>query len=424
MVYNRRIVDDELDALFPHLAAITLEGPKAIGKTATASERAGTILHVDDRAIGDLLRVSFDQLDAMRKPILFDEWQTVPELWNYIKRRVDSDPRGGQYLLTGSATAVGDVDLHSGAGRIDVRRMRPLAFSERGIEHPTVRVADLLAGTAMPTGATHVDTVVYVEEILASGFPALRALAPGARKSRLDSYIARTVSRDYPEQDGRTLRRPESLRRWMAAYAAATATTSTMAQIARASRPGDTALPSRPTINRYRDVLTSLWILDPVPAWLPTHNAFKTLAQAEKHFLADPALAARLLNLNQSRLLDLRSPAELRPHDGTAIGALFEALVALSLRTYAQANNAEVFHYRSPKGEREIDFILVDDNGSHVAIEVKLSRTAEASHVKHLLWLKEQLGDDLADMVVVNTGPFAYRRNDGVAVVPLALLGH
>jgi len=424
VAYVRRIIDDELDELFPHLAAIAIEGPKAIGKTATASQRAGTTLRVDDPAVRDLLRVSLSQLDQLPMPILLDEWQNAPELWNHVKRRVDADATGGRYLLTGSAAAAGGIDLHSGAGRIDIRRMRPLAFSERGIQAPTVRLGDLLAGTAEPDGVTDVDTVTYVEEILASGFPAIRELAPRARRSQLDSYLTRAISTDYPEQEGTALRRPEALRHWMAAYAAATATTSSMNQIARASQPGEPALPSRPTIARYRDILAELWILDPVPAWLPNHNAFKRLAQAEKHFLADPALAARLLKLNQARLLDLSSPAELRPHDGTAIGALFEGLVALSLRTYAQANDAEVFHYRSPNGDREIDFIVVDDNGAHVAIEVKLARTVEPRHVKHLLWLKQQLGDDLADMVVLNTGPYAYRRDDGVAVVPLALLGH
>lgn len=424
MTYNRRIIDDELDALFPHLAAITIEGPKAIGKTATASERANTILNVDDPAVGQLLHATLNQIASMKRPILFDEWQNVPELWNDIKRRVDADPTGGQYLLTGSATATGSINLHSGAGRIDVRRMRPLAFSERGIQEPTVRVADLIAGTAAPAGSTEADATTYMEEILASGFPAIRTLDPRARKSQLDSYISRIISRDFPEQEGTTLRRPGLLRGWMAAYAAATGTTASMTQIARASYPGVAEIPSRPTINRYRNALSNLWILDPVPAWLPTHNAFKTLAQAEKHFLADPALAARLLNLNQRRLLDVENPAELRPHDGPAIGALFEGLVALSLRTYAQANDADVYHYRSPKGDREVDFIVIDGNGAHLAIEVKLARTVESRHVKHLLWLKRQLGDDLADMIVINTGPYAYRREDGVAVIPLALLGH
>jgi predicted AAA+ superfamily ATPase len=196
-----------------------------------------------------------------------------------------------------------------------------------------------------------------------------------------------------------------------------------MAQIARSSQPGNTDIPAAKTIARYREVLSDLWILDPVEAWSPTNNAFKRLAQAEKHFLADPALAVRLLRLDQRRLLDFQDPAELRPRDGSALGPLFEALVALSLKTYAQANDANLFHFRTPNGNHEIDFVVVGQDGGLVAVEVKLASAIDDDDARHLRWLKAELGDELTDMVVIHTGPFAYRRSDGVAVVPLALLG-
>ena len=206
-------------------------------------------------------------------------------------------------------------------------------------------------------------------------------------------------------------------------YAAATATTATMAQIARASQPGNADIPAAKTITRYREVLSDLWILDPVEAWSPTNNAFKRLAQAEKHFLADPALAVRLLRLDRQRLLDVQNPAELQPRHGVALGPLFEALVALSLKTYAQAADAQLFHFRTPNGNHEVDFVVAGHDGSLVAVEVKLANAIDDDDTRHLRWIKTELGAELTDMIVINTGPFAFRRPDGVAVIPLALLG-
>ncbi len=173
----------------------------------------------------------------------------------------------------------------------------------------------------------------------------------------------------------------------------------------------------------WRDILTRLWLLDPIPAWPPTNNRFKELATADKHQLADPALAARLLNVTADKLIVGESAGPRMPRDGTLLGALFESLVALNLRVYAQATEAEVRHMRTHRGEHEVDFIVTGPDGGVVAVEVKLSATADEGDLSHLHWLAAHLGDDLRDAVLVNTGTYAYRRPDGLAVVPAALLG-
>ena len=173
----------------------------------------------------------------------------------------------------------------------------------------------------------------------------------------------------------------------------------------------------------YRDVLERLWILDPVPAWLPIRNRFARLSAPPKHQLVDPALAARLLGVGADALLDA-APAEppiLR--DGPLLGALFESLVTLNLRVAAQAAEASVKHLRSTRGEHEVDLIVEKADGRVVAIEVKLTRTIDDGDVRQLAWLRDRLGDDLLDAVVITTGQDAYRRADGIAVVPAALLG-
>ncbi len=181
--------------------------------------------------------------------------------------------------------------------------------------------------------------------------------------------------------------------------------------------------PSKTTTQPYREILERLWIADPIPAWLPSRNRLSRLAQPPKHHLADPALAARILGLDADALLSGVESGLSIPRDGTLLGHLFESLVTLCLRVYAQPADARVRHLRLHGGRQEVDLIVERADQRVVAIEVKLSGTAEQHDVKHLLWLPERIGDDLIDAVVIHTGPQAYRRKDGIAVVPAALLG-
>lgn len=301
--------------------------------------------------------------------------------------------------------------------------MRPLALSERGLVPPTVSLAALLRGDRSElVGACEVGLSDYVEEIVASGFPGLRALAGRALRAQLDGYLLRIVDRDFEELEY-NLRDPAALRRWMTAYAAASSTAASFETIRNAATAGHGEKPARTTTLPYRDVLERLWILDPVEAWLPSRNRISRLSSPPKHQLADPALAARLLGIDADALLEGQDAGPPIARDGTLLGALFESLVTLSIRTYAQAAEAAVKHLRTVRGEHEVDLIVERADGRVVAIEVKLSRDVKDGDVRHLRWLKERVGDDLLDAVIVTTGSEAYRRKDGIAVVPAALLG-
>jgi predicted AAA+ superfamily ATPase len=419
--YQRRIVDDELDALLDGLSAVSIEGPKGVGKTATALERAGSVHRLDDDGQLQVIQADPSRLTRGSEPILIDEWQRMPSSWDLVRRAVDEDPSPARFLLTGSAQPTGP-ETHTGAGRIVPVRMRPLSLAERGIV-PSVSLADLLTGTRPAiSGSTSVSLDDYVTEILTGGFPAMRGLPPRALRAQLDGYLSRVIDREFPEQ-GITVRRPDTLRSWMRAYAAATATTATFEVIRDAATPGVGSKPAVSTTLPWRDILTRLWLLDPVRAWLPTNNKLKELAAADKHHLADPALAARLLNVTARKLVSGGEISPSIPRDGTFLGALFESLVALNLRIYAQAAEAEVRHLRTQRGEHEVDFIITGDDGGVVAIEVKLSAVVKDEDLKHLKWLRKRIGDQLLDSVLVNTGNQAYRRPDGIAVIPTALLG-
>jgi predicted AAA+ superfamily ATPase len=344
----------------------------------------------------------------------------VPGIWDVVRREVDNNAPAGSYLLAGSATPASNTKIHSGAGRIVSLRMRPLALYERQTHKPTVSLAQLLSEPgAEVSGTSSTNLADYAIEIVSSGLPGL--LSERACRSQLDGYLTRLFGQELRDQ-GIVVRHPESLRAWLTAYAAATATTTGFSSLQRAAKAGGQEPPSKETTIRYRDLLTQLWLLDPLPAWEPSLNHLRSAGQAPKHFLADPALAARLLGANLEGLLQGEGE-RISIKDGTLLGALFEALAVLTVRVAAQAVEARTLHYRSAKGDHEIDIIVERSDRKILAIEVKLAATISDGDVRHLNWLKSQLGNQLLDTVIINTGPYAYRRKDDVAVIPLSLLG-
>jgi len=295
-----------------------------------------------------------------------------------------------------------------------------MSLAERGIEQPTVSLAQLVAGNVACQGHTSIRLRDYVREIIGSGLPGIRFQDSDLIALLLDSYLDDIVTREFSEQ-GHTVRKPAVLKSWMAAYAAATGTSTSYRRILEASTPGESGKPSKGATLAYRDTLRSLWMLDPLDAWLPTSNRLKRLAQAPKHYLADPALACRLLHVGVDRLMTgADQHSDLR--EGTLLGALFEHLAVLSVRVYAQRIGATVCHMRTQGGDHEVDMIIEAEGDGIFGIEVKLSQGIDDFDCRHLLWLREMIGDDFIGGAVLNTGGYAYKRQDGLAVVPLALL--
>ncbi len=421
-MYRRRVVDEVLDSILPGLAAIAVEGAKGVGKTATASRRAKTVLSLSDPRNRASVAANYDLVTQVDSPVFIDEWQLEPQVWDRVRQAVDDDSVSGvRFLLAGSAGLAPGVRTHSGAGRIVSLVLRPMTLSERGTEEPTVSLRDLQRGDARIAGSTKMSVPDYADEILRSGFPGIRDLSPADRNRQLDGYLDRILDHDMPE-NGIIIRRPAALRAWLRAYAAATASTADYTKILNAATAGEPEKPAKATVDNYREQLRRLFILDPVEAWIPAFSPLKRLTYSPKHHLVDPALAARLVGVGAQGLL-VGEGRTVSSTAGTWLGALFESLAVQSVRVYADAANARVGHLRTKNGEHEIDIIVEFDDLSCVACEVKLADTVTDGDVGHLNWLKENIGDRLVDRIVLHTGPFAYRRTDGVGVVPLALLG-
>lgn len=421
--YKRRIVDHELDAFMADVPAIAIEGARAIGKTATAMQRATTVFPLDRPAVRAVLEADPERIATAERPVLVDEWQLMRETWDVVRRAVDERPVGGQFLLTGSASP-DNPPTHTGAGRIVTLRMRPMTLAERGVGQPTVSLSRLLGGSRPRLeGETGVRLGDYAREIVASGFPGLRGLSDRSLRAQLNGYIDRIIDHDFRDLAGVAVRNTAALRRWLEAYACAESSTTSYEKIRDAATAGHAEKPTKVTVHHWLDTLARLWVADPLPAWSPGRNDLCRLMVSPRHHLVDPALSARLRGATVESMLSGETAGPLGPRDGTLLGALFESLVTLNLRVYAQAAEARVGHFRTQNGDREVDLIVERADRRVVAIEVKLAETIDDDDVKHLLWLRDRLGDDLLDAIVVSTGRFAYRRADGVGVVPAALLG-
>lgn len=420
--YRRRVVDDELDALLTGSSAIVIQGPRGVGKTTSALQRARTVYALDDPTQRDLVTADPSRLVRGEPPVLIDEWQLIPSSWDLVRRAVDADRIPGRFIITGSA-APRTRPVHSGAGRLVPIRMRPMTLVERGVGRPAVSLAGLLRHGAQGIDAeTDVGLDRYAHEILASGFPAIRELSERSRRAELDAYLELILQRDLVSV-GPEIRSVSAMRRWLAAFAAAVSTTTSFEKVRVAAMGADREPPARSTTRRYVDALQSTWLLESIPGWQPTGSELSRMTLAPKHQLADPALAGRLRRLTMDRLLAGDGAGVFAGRHATALGALFESLVTLDVLVYAQACEADVSHLRDRGGSHEVDLVVEGLDGRVVAVEVKLSATVSDGDVRHLRWLGERLGDRLAAAVVVTTGRHAYVRRDGVAVVPAALLG-
>lgn len=422
MTYLVRAIDEQLDALLPYASAIAIDGPKGVGKSATAARRADHAWYLDDLDQRALIEADPRLTGAPEGTLLLDEWQRFPAVWDAVRRSVDAGAPPGRFLLTGSATPRAGIDTHSGAGRILSLRMRPMALFERGVTQPTVSLRELLRGegagengVSLPvTGTTTWTLPDYLDAIVRGGFPGMADVPAAPHRTMMDSYVRRVIDRDVPEQ-GMAVRKPDTLLRWLRAYAASSSTTAAYSTILDSTTAGDGSQPAKSTTLAYRDMLTQLWILDPVPGWTHSRNPLSRLQTSPKHQVADPALAARLLNLSAGALATGRGAA--------MAGPLFESLATLSVRVAAEAAGATVGHLRTKNGDHEVDLVVEGADGQVVGVEVKLAAAVSDADVRHLLWLRKELPDDVVDLVLLTTGATAYRRQDGVAVVPLALLG-
>ena len=422
-MYEKRLIDSILKEYVDELPAILLEGAKAVGKTETCKQLASTEYRMDNAAQRELLQNNPDIILQNSKPVLIDEWQLAPSLWSYVRHAVDDGLPNGSVLFTGSSIRV-NSRVHSGAGRIIRLKLRPYSIEERNLSDSYIRIEDLFNFDSKATvnGETDKTLVDYLDEIYRSGFPGIRNKSERTRKVLLKSYVTNIAEHEF-EENGFKILNPHSLLAWMRIYAASIGTETKQSTLINAATASD-AIPSAPTVSKYRETLEILDITDEVQPFLPMGKIYGNLAKGTKHFMLDPAIALSLLGVEKDELIDYQVPKYVSKFHQTLTGQLIESFVYQSLVVYADVNDAQLSYYRNSRGTREIDFILQKGHRL-ILFEVKTNPDVKDSYVRHLNWFEDEIGDEFkVTKVLLNTGRYAYtRREDHVHVIPLALLG-
>lgn len=413
--YRSRVADGELSARLSAAGAVLIEGPKACGKTATATRVAASVVRLDvDPGSRALVGAAPEVLFAQRTPILLDEWQIEPVLWDLVRRQVDDrSPARGQFILTGSATPNDEIRRHSGAGRISSLRMRPMSLYESGHSTGGVSLAHLFAGGAPAALDPGVSVPQLVERIVVGGWPNLIGAEVGDARQWLRDYVRNVVEVDVQSLGAR--RDPVNVRKLLTALGRNIGTDTTVralaADVGGAEGPAD-----RGTIDAYLKTLTRLMIVEDVPAWGPHMRSATPLRKSATRYLVDPSLGVAALGVGPQQLLA----------DLNAAGFHFEALVVRDLRVYAQPLHGGLSHWRDNNGH-EVDIILTLDDGRWAAVEVKMNPDHVDSAAHSLLRLLDKVDTGTigppAFTAVITTRSPAYRRPDGVLVIPIAALG-
>ncbi len=415
--YLPRIIENEIKAKLNASGAILIRGPKACGKTATASQLAESTLQVDqDEQVPYIMNADPKLLLKGDTPRLIDEWQVQPKLWNYIRHEIDLRRSKSQFILTGSATPDDDVKLHSGAGRFTIAQMRTMSWQEIGFSTGQISMSKLLSDNKLEISehsAISIETII--ERIIRGGWP-------GLLYSSVDE--ARLINRAYIDLIAETdmsrissiKRDPVKVRNILRSIARNTATIVDKSTIIKDIKEKENNDISRPTLNDYLDAMERLMIIENQPAWNTHIRSSESLRKSPKRHFTDVSLSVAALGGDKEALMK----------DLKFTGFLFESLVTHNLRVYAQANDSNVYYYRDSSG-LEVDAIVQKANGKWAAFEIKLgvgSIEEAASNLKKMINTLDHNKVAAPESMNIITGTgISYTRNDGINVISIGSLG-
>jgi predicted AAA+ superfamily ATPase len=416
--YRARVVDAVLDARLKAVGCVVLEGPKAVGKTATAARRAASEVRLDvDVNAREIARADPSLVLEGAAPRLIDEWQIVPDVWNHVRRAVDDIGKPGQFILTGSTAASDDATRHSGAGRMSRLAMRPMSLLEAGRSSGSVSLRVLFDGT--PARAQRPGSTIpeLVDWLCIGGWPAhVESSVPDAQVAHR-AYLAELARVDMRVVDG-VRRDPQRVQRVLRSLARNIATKAEITTIAKdTSLSPDGAGIGRLTVDDYLDALARLMITEDLGAWAPSLRSRARLRSRPVRHLADPCLAVAALRASPKTLLA----------DWNYTGLLFENMALRDVRVYLDAIGGTTYHYRDSNG-LEVDIIVELDDGRWGAIEVKLGENRIEEGADSLAQFAETVDLDSVGQpsflaVLTGANVFATRRHDGIDVIPIAALG-
>ena len=409
--YLLRLCDQELQIALQSSGAVLIEGAKWCGKTRTASNAAKSILYMQDPDNTASYQAMADTKPSLllkgETPRLIDEWQMAPVLWDAVRFEVDKRGDAGQFILTGSAVPADNVTAHTGTGRFSRMLMRPMSLFESHESNGTVSLGDLFDGNQAIEAMSELSIEKIAFALCRGGWPAsvMKNETSALRMSR--DYVDAVINHDVSSVDD-VEKNPERVRLLLRSTLASVQT------IKNDIEATDVSISDK-TISSYLNALRRIFVVEDLPAWLPSMRSKTAIRTSSKRHFVDPSIATAVLRTNPDGLLN----------DFKTFGFLFESLCTRDIRVYAQVIDGDVFHYRD-KSELESDLIVRLRDGRWAAIEVKLGNKQIEEAAQNLLALKAKIDEDkmgqVSFLMVITGGQYAYRRNDDVLVVPIGCL--
>lgn len=419
-MYRPRIVDSILERKLRGKGAVLIEGPKWCGKTTTAEQVSKSILSVDDpRTINAnriMSEVDPEKLLAGEQPRLLDEWQVAPKLWDAVRHYVDHHKGQGQFIMTCSAVPFDKSEIvHSGTGRFGRLVMRPMTLFESGDSTGDVSLASVFE-TNQASGCSDLDLERLSFLICRGGWPASVDMDDDVALDQASDYIDSVVRVDMSRVDN-IERNPQKIRSLLRSYARNQGSQISYSSLSSEIAVSEQSNVSNETVSEYLNVLKMLYIIEDLKAWNPNLRSKTAVRKTDTRYFVDPSLAAASLGVGPADLI----------RDLNTFGSFFEALAVRDLRVYAEALDGDVYHYRDGLGN-ECDAVIHLRNGRYALIEIKLGGETlvnEGAKTLKAVLAKidtDKMGDPAFLAVITGTGCFAYRREDGVLVIPIGAL--
>lgn len=419
--YRPRIADNLLARKLKGKGAVLIEGPKWCGKTTTAEQLARSVLYVSEPGKVaqniELSRLNPSLLLRGEKPRLLDEWQVAPLLWDAVRFDADHSPSLGLYILTGSCVPADMSEvIHSGTGRFGWLKMRPMSLWESGESSGEVSIKALFDNTSDISGISVIDLPKIAFLCCRGGWPLSIDMDEDIALDQAFDYVDAVEHRDIQKADG-VERDPSRVHRLLRSYARLQGAQANLTIIRQdlSTNEGDTF--DTDTISSYIKALKSIFVIEDVEAWNPNLRSKAAIRTSDTRYFTDPSIAAAALGLGPNDLIN----------DLNTFGLVFETLCIRDLRVYAEANDGKVYHYRDKNG-LECDAVVHLRNGRYGLVEIKLGGDKLINEgAKTLKDLSDKIDTQTMKapsflMVLTAVGEYAYRREDGVYVVPIGTL--
>ena len=419
--YKQRILDRILKRKVLGKGAVLIEGPKWCGKTTTAKQLAKSVLDLGDSSVlkqsSQLIELSPKTLLKGKTPRLIDEWQALPLIWDSVRSEVDKRGEPSQFILTGSSVLPeADETIHSGTGRFAYIKMRPMSLYESGESNGSVSLTELFEGKPFNTQSNDltIDDIAYLT--CRGGWPWATLIPKEVALDQAFDYVDSVVNKDIQRVDG-VKRNPERAKSLLRSYARNVSQPIPYSTIRKDMSANDSSTLDEDTVADYVKALKKLYVIEDLAAWNPNIRSKAAIRTSDTRHFVDPSIGTASLGLGPQNLInDLKS-----------FGFFFEDMVVRDLRVYAEALDGKLYHYKDSTG-LECDTVLHRRNGSYALLEVKLGGEENIKEgAANMLKLAANIDTDKMPApsfmaVIIGVGKYAFRRDDGVYVIPIGCL--